>query len=346
MCEEESDDTEAVAKLLEINDSIHRTIERYRLVKKGDLAGAAAIPQGTLGISGMGVKKGRDNELSLIDFGGADEASEEPAASSTAGASGAAPGAPAPKGNALEDDLLGLSMGDGQVGAISLGSSNGLLDLARPSANAYQSPQTSQASKPATPSFPTTQPAPQAQKPNYDPFGIISASHSTPKPQSPAHPPQLIGQPAPQPQKAADPFGALASPPRQSSPFQFQQSVKPTPAQPTSSSLLGDLSSQVGSTAASSTATPRISTDDEWTFSSALPEQPQDLTVTNSSIRTVFHVSRPSNAENYMMIESRISNNTATPISDLTFQLAVTKVRSALPILPRSRFSEFSPCFK
>ena len=33
MCEEESDDHEAVAKLLEINDSIHRTIQRYKLVK-------------------------------------------------------------------------------------------------------------------------------------------------------------------------------------------------------------------------------------------------------------------------------------------------------------------------
>lgn len=69
MCEEESDDAEAVNKLLEINDSIHRTIERYKLIKQGDLAAASKIPKGTLGTS-TGVSKNADNELSLIDFGG------------------------------------------------------------------------------------------------------------------------------------------------------------------------------------------------------------------------------------------------------------------------------------
>lgn len=123
MCEEESDDHEAVAKLLEINDSIHRTLERYKLIKKGDVEGAAKIPKGTLGVSGAGVKKGPDNELSLIDFGGPEDApapSDQPSASSSA---------PAPKGNALEDDLLGLNLGGedgfGQGGGISLGATNG-----------------------------------------------------------------------------------------------------------------------------------------------------------------------------------------------------------------------------
>lgn len=124
MCEEESDDHEAVAKLFEINDSIHRTLERYKLIKKGDLEGASRIPQGTLGTSGAGVSRGPDNELSLIDLGGPEELS-------TAGPTGTSTSteAPsAPKGNALEDDLLGLSMGDdtfGQGGGISLGSTNG-----------------------------------------------------------------------------------------------------------------------------------------------------------------------------------------------------------------------------
>ncbi|KAK5012802.1 ARF-binding protein, partial [Cryomyces antarcticus] len=120
MCEEESDDTEAVAKLFEINDSIHRTIERYKLIRKGDLEGASKIPKGTLGTSGAGVTKGPDNELSLIDFGGADD-SAPPTAAST---SSTAASQPASKGNALEDDLLGLSMGDdnyGVGGGISLG---------------------------------------------------------------------------------------------------------------------------------------------------------------------------------------------------------------------------------
>ena len=116
MCEEESDDSEAVAKLLEINDSIHRTVERYKLVKKGDLDGAAKIPQGTLGTS-TGVVKNANNELSLIDFGG----DPEPA---SAAAGEAASSSEPPKATSGEDDLLGLSLDDkpfGQTGGIALG---------------------------------------------------------------------------------------------------------------------------------------------------------------------------------------------------------------------------------
>lgn len=113
MCEEESDDTEAVAKLLEINDSIHRTIERYKLVKKGDLDAASKIPKGTLGTS-TGVTKSADNELSLIDLGG----DTEPGANALSG--------PSTKSEkvSVEDDLLGLSFqGEqyGQGGGIALG---------------------------------------------------------------------------------------------------------------------------------------------------------------------------------------------------------------------------------
>lgn len=125
MCEEESEDHEAVAKLLEINDSIHRTIERYKLVKKGDLEAANRIPRGTLGTSGAGVKKGPDNELSLIDLGGPEEESNP----LEAGGSSSAPAPPVGAGNSLENDLLGLSIGEsesyGQAGGISLGASNG-----------------------------------------------------------------------------------------------------------------------------------------------------------------------------------------------------------------------------
>ena len=114
MCEEESEDTEAVAKLFEINDSIHRTLERYRLVKSGDVEGASRIPKGTLGVSGAGVRHGAGNELSLIDFGTEDQVSEQ-----------ASIGQPAESnGNRLENDLLGLSMQDGTMGSgpsISLG---------------------------------------------------------------------------------------------------------------------------------------------------------------------------------------------------------------------------------
>jgi len=111
MCEEESDDHEAVAKLLEINDSIHRTVERYKLMKKGDVEGASKIAKGTLGTS-TGVSKNADNELSLIDLDGDGEANGNGTNTSGQQSSG------------LEDDLLGLSMGDsifGQRGGISLG---------------------------------------------------------------------------------------------------------------------------------------------------------------------------------------------------------------------------------
>ena len=114
MCEEESDDAEAVNKLLEINDSIHRTIERYKLIKQGDLAAASRIPKGTLGTS-TGVSKNADNELSLIDFDG-----DEPEAAPSSNTNGAA----VSNTQSMEDDLLGLSMQDetyGQGGGIALG---------------------------------------------------------------------------------------------------------------------------------------------------------------------------------------------------------------------------------
>ena len=115
MCEEESEDSEAVAKLLEINDSIHRTIERYKLVKQGDLEAASKIPKGTLGTS-TGVKKTSDNELSLIDF--------DFDVNADAQTTGGMDGATGQKATSVEDDLLGLSMQDqdyGQTGGIALG---------------------------------------------------------------------------------------------------------------------------------------------------------------------------------------------------------------------------------
>lgn len=115
MCEEESDDQEAVAKLFEINDSIHRTIERYKLTKKGDLEGASKIPKGTLGTS-TGVTKTADNELSLIDFSG----DLETKADTSSNADRIDDQKPA----SIEDDLLELSLSNqsyGQSGGIALG---------------------------------------------------------------------------------------------------------------------------------------------------------------------------------------------------------------------------------
>lgn len=129
MCEEESEDHEAVAKLLEINDSIHRTLNRYRLTKKGDYEAAQNIPKGTLGTSGAGVGTGPGNELSLIDLGGFDE--PEPAAQPAQSAANplgdfdsplptTAATATRPPTGGLEDDLLGLSL-DSAAPSIRLG---------------------------------------------------------------------------------------------------------------------------------------------------------------------------------------------------------------------------------
>ena len=118
MCEEESDDHEAVAKLFEINDSIHRTIERYDLIRQGNLEAAQRIPQGTLGTT-TGVGKNAKNELSLLDFG--DEPEPQAAA---AGASAPSNGPPQSQTQTLENDLLGLSFqdqGPSHGGGIALG---------------------------------------------------------------------------------------------------------------------------------------------------------------------------------------------------------------------------------
>jgi ADP-ribosylation factor-binding protein GGA len=339
MCEEESDDTEAVAKLFEINDSIHRTIERYKLIKKGDIEAANAIPKGTLGTSGAGVRKGPDNELSLIDFDGPEQSAPQQQQQQEQ----SAPAPPPKAGNALEDDLLGLNMGDGNFGeggGISLGSSSNGTSKAPSMGNAdimaqFSQPQ-QQRSTPQPSMF--SQPAPPPQSASTDLFGSLSgpSSHSiTPSPQH-----QQQQQP---PQKKPDPFAALSnSNSRSGSPFQFQSRAPPPAAQAPASSNF-DL---LGGAAPTSSAPVPVTDDDEWAFSSALPDQPQDLVVTNSAIKTVFAVTRPNNTE--LIVSSRISNSTAQAIEDLTFQLAVTKVCPSLQSIhpqkqPLSTSSPFTP---
>ncbi|KAJ4348413.1 ARF-binding protein [Didymosphaeria variabile] len=303
MCEEESEDTEAVAKLFEINDSINRTIERYRLFRKGDIEAANRIPQGTLGTSGAGVSKGPNNELNLIDFGDPEPA---PAASDSAPVTSEQP---AQKGNALEDDLLGLSLGGpsyGQSGSISLGGSNGsVLGL-------------SGMPVPQSPHPPQQQTTAQSI---VDLFGSTSNLGSSQ--QMPSTLPSARAQPLPQPARTPDPFAALNSPtPRQSSPMNFQQSVKPPPAALAPVDLLGGaLPAPTSSLAQSSTAA--ANDDDEWTFASAVPDTSTEITVNNTVINVVFKVSRES--DTVLLIQNHISNNTPQPISDLTFQVAASK---------------------
>ncbi|CAZ83715.1 unnamed protein product [Tuber melanosporum] len=110
--EEEGEDPDAVVKLLELNDVINTTVERYNFVKRGDLNSAKALPL-MAGASPSAVPPPPAVELSLIDL--EDSANGGPSASAS--------GKPA----SLEEDLLGLSFQDsgsssfGQGGGIALG---------------------------------------------------------------------------------------------------------------------------------------------------------------------------------------------------------------------------------
>ena len=117
MCEEESDDHDAVAKLLEINDGIHRTVEWYRMMKKGDIEGAKKLAKGATLPSKDSSKLASPHstpaagEQSLIDFDA--PSGGEPALG------------PSSQAARVENDLLGLSLDDSvsleQGGGIALG---------------------------------------------------------------------------------------------------------------------------------------------------------------------------------------------------------------------------------
>ncbi|KAA8644746.1 hypothetical protein EYZ11_002188 [Aspergillus tanneri] len=290
MCEEESDDPEAVNKLLEINDSIHRTIERYKLVKKGDLEAASRIPKGTLGTT-TGVSKNANNELSLIDF--------DPEPSSNGSASRTAPG-----GNSLENDLLGLSIDEPVPlgGGISLGPTN----------------------PPAASATPPVQQASAALRPSYNILSSLNASQSISPSPSPgpgvSQPQNTTATPPP----AVDPFASLVSAsPRHASPIPSQS---PTPA--VAGSALLDLIGTPATGAASGDA--KGAEDDEWNFASSLPETSalpsvNRVQVLNSSLKIEFVVRRHQQQARLIHVMALFSNATAQPLSELHFQVAVEK---------------------
>ena len=326
MCEEESDDSEAVAKLLEINDSIHRTIERYKLVKKGDVEAAAKIPKGTLGRT-TGVGKNAANELSLIDF--------EPEATPNGDSNGTS--SAQAQSTSVEDDLLGLSMEDksyGQSGGIALGfgTNTGIPGPALLSSTMQQN----SARSPVPTNMPPPTSTPQPSKPNYDPFSTFSSSRPASKPATPAPPMQQQKQAASHAPTAVDPFAALVSPsPRAGSPAHQRGSSNPTAA---SSSLL-DLMDN--SSAPSVSAEPDKAREDDWNFTSSLPEaestQPtsHDLQVLSSYIRIDFQATRQAQDQTIHIV-AHFSNNTNQSISGLHFQVAVEKVSRDMEHEPRT----------
>lgn len=152
---------------------------------------------------------------------------------------------------------------------------------------------------------------------------ITDLFNAGPKPSQPqivSPPPSTFSTPPPQPARTPDPFAALASTSRQASPFQYQQSVKPSaPASSGVVDLLGG-----GATAPPAQNTNAANDDDEWNFASSVPDTSKELTVNNTSINVLFSISRETDTA--LLIQSRISNNTSLPVSGLTFQVAASKV--------------------
>ncbi|OAL31482.1 hypothetical protein AYO22_01074 [Fonsecaea multimorphosa] len=334
MCEEESDDAEAVAKLLEINDSIHRTIERYKLMKAGDIEGANRIEKGTLGTT-TGVGKNAANELSLIDF-----EPDLPAAASTMpthtngsllDAGPASSGAQPNKPTTVEDDLLGLSLDDpgaGTLGAISLGPST---NFSAPSGSIFSNISSNVAAPSQQPTAMLQTSSQQTSpKPNYDAFAnLISALPSskpaTPVPMAQQQQQQRQQQQPPRPSSqvlaAADPFAALvSSSSRPSTPSRHVNPSQPPTTQPVTGMNQGR------------SAAPA---EDEWTFESSLPE-PQTVQVLSSPLAIDFEARRTPGQNNVIQITARFSNTTpAQRITGLHFQVAVEKSYS-LHLKPQS----------
>ncbi|KAL8729594.1 MAG: hypothetical protein Q9181_004953 [Wetmoreana brouardii] len=312
MCQEESDDQEAVNKLLQINDSIHRTIDRYKLVKKGDLEGASKIEKGTVGIS-TGVGKNADNELSLIDFDG----DIQPSSNSSA-AEGSANSVPS-KGESLEDDLLGLSFQDkpfGQTGGIALGFGSNT-NVPGPSLLSSSTQQSSAKISPPGPTPQSQQPAPPRNRPNYDPFASLTSSHPTSRSNTP-------GPVFPPPSaSSSDPFASLASkPPQQPSPAPSPSIFNFASPKPPAAVIPNPTQQSNGASA---------SADDDWNFASALPADNSSLPASNeivvsqTAVTVSFKASRTDKSESPISILASYSNNTASLITEYTFQVAVTK---------------------
>jgi hypothetical protein len=169
-------------------------------------------------------------------------------------------------------------------------------------------------------SVPQSQAAPQKTS-NQAITDLFSSGPNPTPPQITSPPPSTFSQPSAPPARTPDPFAALTSTPRQGSPFQYQQSIKPPSASGTVDLLGGGVSAPTTNLAQSSNA---ANDDDEWNFASSVPDTSKEMTVTNTSINVLFNISRETDTA--LLIKSRVSNNTPLPISGLTLQVAASKV--------------------
>lgn len=303
MCEEESEDHEAVAKLLEINDAIHRTFQRYRLLKKGDFEGAAKLADPNFTPSASAGGKGAAGELSLIDF---DDAAADTNGSGSQGASQAS-------GSGLENDLLGLSLGEtssyGQTGGIALGfgANTSMLSFLLTNVGLWLT----------VPDIPGPALLSSVTQ-NNSAGGNYSASTST----SPAPPPGFSN------------FSAFSSAPssKTATPKPVRSAFSPPASKPVSNDPFAQLASLGSKPATPTPAAPQNNDDDEWSFSSALPPeapaQPREHTavINNTNLKIDFKAFRAAEGQPPVDLLMLFSNNTPFPVTELHFQLAVTKV--------------------
>lgn len=140
--------------------------------------------------------------------------------------------------------------------------------------------------------------------PPFSPFSAFTSAPSASQgntPQPPQYQQSAFSAP---PKPAADPFAALASPSFNSKP------ATPIPTQPAASN-----------------------DDDEWSFSSALPSEAPVLprehkaVISNTSLKIDMLANRTTASANNLSLLFAFTNNIAQPVSELHFQLAVTKVR-------------------
>ena len=170
----------------------------------------------------------------------------------------------------------------------------------------------------------------QPSRPNYDAFASISTPQARPLPQptTPTPVAQQQTQAAPAAQQA-DPFAALmSSTARSSSPFHQPKPATPKPSAP--SSTLLDLAQPQASAAApqQAAASNGVSADDEWTFASSLPEttMPQQNKIqVHSSHLKIHFLAKRAPTQNAIQLQAQFSNEVAQPISEVHFQVAVSK---------------------
>ena len=176
---------------------------------------------------------------------------------------------------------------------------------------------------------PTVQPqqGPMHTKPNYDPFSAISNSLTSSRATTPG--PSFPPQQSAQSSKSADPFASLSSPPPQPSPSLNALRSQPTSTPPPSLFGFDPPSQQNQIPQQMNNGAPA---DDEWNFSSALPDEGASLPSINeigiqgSHVSISFKISRPPNSNSVIQIAASFSNKTAKLVTEYTFQVAVTKV--------------------